>query len=207
MGGGAARFRPIQTCSGRGEGIATPTVITFPEDVTAGNMIAVGVATYIDDTRTVTVSDSILNPYPQVQTYSSVGLLRASLWFSKNISGGPCSIAIQPNGATYLRVAAREYAGADTVNPLDGISVNSGTSTIMNTGIIPVSAPNEMVVGVFVTTGNIEFAPNKAGLLAIYNTNGVVFTMGEFLADSDEDLKITIPPSQFCTIGASFKGA
>jgi hypothetical protein len=105
--------------------------VTFDSNVTAGNLIALGIYTNGDSGSFVSVS-SVSGSSCQSNTFTSsgtnpqadvVGNGQMFLYYAKNISGGACTITVTVSAAVViLRLHVQEISGADTAAPLDKTS-------------------------------------------------------------------------------------
>src|SRR3990167_8693513 len=77
----------VQSKSFDASGNATTIAVTFDSNVTAGNLIAVGVGHWSGNT--VTVADSLGNTYTQIrQVTDDANARRLTMFYAMNIAGG-----------------------------------------------------------------------------------------------------------------------
>jgi hypothetical protein len=124
---------------------ASARTTVFGSNVSAGNLIVVGVETY-NTGITVGVTDSCGNTYTQAGSYATNGLIKSSLWYARNITGGACTITVTPSASAYVSIQASEYSGADRVSPLDSVATGTGTSTTPSTSALTVTNADSLVV-------------------------------------------------------------
>ena len=127
---------------------------SFSSAVTSGNLIVVRIW-YNDPTRAVLkVTDSKGNTYARAvgPTSGPSGMTswRQELWYGKNVVGGTglsVTATFDASFTTEKSVAALEYAGADTVSPLDAAAAATTTSANASSGAVVTSSPAELIVG------------------------------------------------------------
>lgn len=136
-----------QNVSGYGNS-AAPQTLAFPADVTAGNLLVVGVATY-NPGVTVAVTDSQGNTYTQAVGYATsteAGGVRASQWYAIAGSTGPNTVTVSPSASAYSAIHLLERSGVDTADPFNAGSTGTGTGTAADCGSVPVAQADSLVV-------------------------------------------------------------
>jgi hypothetical protein len=106
-----------------------------------------------DNTSSITsVTDSLGNAYTLAIGPTSTTGLQQSIYYAKNIAGGNNTITVQFNqAASFPDVRIFEYAGADTVNPLDAKVAATGKGTTANSGSATTAVANELILGAGLT--------------------------------------------------------
>ena len=143
----------ITRVSGQSTGVsdnATGDTLTvaFPNHVTSGNLIVIGVAVS-DGTATITknagsatLGTITQDAYFSANDYESIP--QSITIFSAPVTGsGDCTMQFQEQGtAGYSSIALQEYTGADvSATRVDGTSTGSGTSLTPATGTV--TAPSQ----------------------------------------------------------------
>jgi hypothetical protein len=118
---------------------------SFPTAQTAGDLNIVVVSS--DPTSNVmSVKDSLGNSYalavgPTVGTTS-----KQSIYYAKNVAAGSDTVTVTFNQtANYPEVRILEYAGLDTVSPLDVSSAGTGSGVTADSGPATTTAANELI--------------------------------------------------------------
>lgn len=185
--------------------------ITFGANVTAGNLIAVGIR--LGAAGISSVTDNLGNTYnlvgSEVSAPSGEGL---SVWYAKNIAGGACTITVTPAASTTIRANAVEFSGRDTAAPLD--DANAGVDSVPDTnpiaGAVVVSAANaDIFVALCTDSGGVTVTPDAG-----YTLDTSIAT-GKYAQESRTgQAAATITPQatidgarNWAIIGAAFKAA
>lgn len=114
-----AFVQSAQTTTGN---VALGTVaVAFVSNVTAGNLIAVGITWYNDPITLSSVTDTLGNTYTVVQTVNIALAQRYATAYAKNILGGANTVTATFSLATaiFRGIIVHEVSGADTTAPLD----------------------------------------------------------------------------------------
>ena len=97
------------------------------------------------------MTDTKGNTYTLAAGPTAFGAARLSTYYAKNIVGGGTAITITVNltgvAVTGLEVLQFEYAGLDTVSPLDQVSAATANGTVMNSGSKTTTQVNELIYG------------------------------------------------------------
>ena len=173
---------------GANSNIASATTITklFPSNVTAGNLIVVGVGWGDSGTPpTCSVTDTLGNTFISINKIRDTNNKQSSeIFYAKNILGGADTItATFSASANYRRLVVSEYSGADITVPLDGnngrLETAPGTGTDgCNSLTITPTANGALIWGIGQETGGTTL------------TTGTNFTLrenagtGEMMAES-----------------------
>jgi fibronectin type 3 domain-containing protein len=123
---------------------STPTFSqAFPSNNTAGNLIIVSFSWDNSGGQSLsTIGDSQGNSYT-----SAVGSGNNSIYYAKNIHSGPNTVTVTFSAPTGGLMYLHEYAGLDTVAPLDQVSSQTGTGTTITSGAKTTTKANELIFG------------------------------------------------------------
>lgn len=152
---------------------ATASTVTYTS--TAGSLLVVGCSQNVNNTSTLTVSDSAGNTWTQAGTYSTgaTGTHESAMFYVANASA-VTSVTCTWSGSISGRVDVTlyEFTGADTSSPLDTTvnSANSGTGTSLTSGTFTTANANDALVYWVSTAGNPGTWTPGAGYS--FNTNG-----------------------------------
>ncbi len=131
----------------------SPVNLTFPGNVTAGNLIVVEIAEWKNNNNPVASisTDSLGNSYVNEASLRSItsSNSRALIIYAYNIAGGACTVPITVSGQ-YTTACATEFSGFTADDPLDVGATKVGNSTTPNVG--PTAAafdPDSLVCAVF----------------------------------------------------------
>ena len=128
----------VQSASISTDGTAATTVaVTFPGNVTAGNLIALfvafnNVANIIDS-----VTDSLGNTYTLVDTALNFASDSHASYYAKNITGGACTVTVTFTASVgYRSLTVHEVSGLDTTAPLDQHAINTQVAPDIGTDAV-----------------------------------------------------------------------
>ena len=143
----------------------------FPLSQSTGdlNVVVVG---WNDATSTISsVTDSSGNSYAVAAPLVTGTNLRQAIYYAKNItSASTNTVTVKFNkAASFVDVRILEYAGLDTVNPLDGTSGLSGQSLTSKSGPVKTTAATDLVLGA--NTVNSKTLSPGSGWVPIVITN------------------------------------
>ncbi len=135
----------------------TEVQVQYTDSVTAGNLLFA-----IPGGAASTPTDTLGNTYIPANFDNSI-------YFAISRASGPNTVTFQyPGGSVFAAVAVAEYSGVDEVSGLDGTSefepFPGQPTTDWTTGVIPVSVPQELVIGVFfigVGDQDLVFVPDS----------------------------------------------
>ena len=176
---------------------ATPTspvssvAVPFTAAQSAGNLIVVAVGWNDVTNSVVSIADSKGNAYlPAVgpTTNTAGGGLSQTIYYAKNIAAaaaGANTVTVTFDGATYYPdVRIVEYAGADTVAPVDVTAVGTGSTATSSTAAVTTLNPNDLL-----------FAANM--VFTLTGGPGTGFTQRTITGDGDivEDRSVAAPGS------------
>ncbi len=125
---------------------ASQIAVSFPSLQTTGdlNVVVVG---WADTSSTVqSVTDALGNTYTLAAGPTRGGGLTQAIYYAKNILSGGNSVTVKFNtvaNSPELRIF--EYAGVDTVSPLDQNATATGSSATADSGPATTTAPNELI--------------------------------------------------------------
>jgi Domain of unknown function (DUF1929)/IPT/TIG domain/Kelch motif len=121
----------------------------FPLPQSAGDLNIVVVGWNDATSKISSVTDSSGNSYTQAGSVVVGTNLTQAIYFAKNIvSASTNTVTVQFNqGASYPDVRIFEYAGLDTVNPLDVTNGSSGQSLTASSGSVTTTVATELVFG------------------------------------------------------------
>lgn len=140
----------VQGTGLQSEGSVASLAKAFDSNVTAGNLILVGASTYNSDPNTVT--DGLANSYTR-DVIENASLRKTAIFSSPDITGGACTVTLNPVASTYLGVVISEFSGAATSSVLDDSATGRDTSTDIDTGNI-VASDADIIFGVLSHASN-----------------------------------------------------
>src|SRR2546423_5609749 len=126
--------------------------VTFTQAQTAGNLNVVVVGWNDSTAQVQSLSDSAGNSYsvavgPTVQS----GTATQVIYYAKNIAAAPANsntVSVTfTQAAIYPDIRIAEYAGVDTVSPLDVDAAAQGGTDISDSGAVTITNSNEMLIG------------------------------------------------------------
>ena len=175
-------------------GAASQNQTAFNSNNQAGDLIVVEVF-WDDQTKSISsIVDSQGNAYVSaIGPFNFNGVAyRDQLFYAKNIKGGANTVTVTLSGApnTSFEVYVDEYAGADTVSPLDATSVASASANLADSGAATTRYSNELIVGYGENTNALS---PGAGFAARSDFNGNLV----------EDRSVMTPGSYHATINTS----
>lgn len=128
------------------------TLVTFSSNMTAGNLIVVGVT--VTNALTLgtvsSITDNQNNTYTLAKSATiseATSVIDEEIWYAKNIIGGIGTVTVN-HTVDNAAVFAREYSGFDT---LDVTSSANGSNTTPNTGTATTTVASELLI---VSTGD-----------------------------------------------------
>jgi len=154
---------------------ASQSTVTVPYVQAQGagdlNVVAVG---FNDGTTTITsVTDSAGNSYQLAAPLTRGSGLSQAVYYAKNIkaaTAGSNVVTVQFSGAAaFPDVRVAEYAGLDTVSPLDTTASASGSGATASSGNLTTSVANEVIFGAGMTAS--QFTGGTNGFIARLITN------------------------------------
>jgi chitodextrinase len=121
--------------------------VTFRKSNRAGDLIVAYVVW--DNTGPVSLTDSTGNAYVSAigPTQSSSDTTNAQIFYAKNVAAGPNTVtanfatAITARGVLYIH----EYSGIDQTSPLDAAVAASGSSFLMDSGLLTTGNANVLL--------------------------------------------------------------
>lgn len=141
----------VQCNSATPQSLQSTVTVTFTAAQTAGDLNVV-FAAWTDSVTTVSsVTDSAGNVYvPGLAPTTIAGTATEVAYYAKNIvaaAAGSNTVTVTFNGmAPSPDVRIAEYAGLDTVNPLDVAAGTTGIGTLATTGSFLTTSPADLVV-------------------------------------------------------------
>jgi hypothetical protein len=144
---------------------------SFSTAQTAGDLNIVVVSS--DPTSNVmSVRDSLGNSYALAVGPTAGIANKQSIYYAKNIAAGSDTITVTFNqSADYPEVRILEYAGLDTVSPLDVSSAGSGTSVNADSGPATTTAANELIFAANAVSNN-NFGPGSPFIARLLLSGG-----------------------------------
>src|ERR1022692_4011045 len=138
----------VQVAAATPQSPQSTVTVVYPAAQTAGdlNVVVVG---WVDSTSNVTsVSDSSGNAYA-LAIGPTIGTgLSQSIYYSKNIVSGSNTVTVTFNQAAAAPdIRILEYAGLDTVSPLDVTAAAAGNSNSASSGSATTTATSELILG------------------------------------------------------------
>ncbi len=128
--------------------------VTYPAAQTAGNLNVVVVGWNDASAAVSAVSDTGGNSYVLAAGPTAGTALTQSIYYAKNIAGGANAVTITFNrAASFPDIRVLEYAGADTMNPLDVTTAAAGTGLTANSGPAATTSLNELIFAAGTTFG------------------------------------------------------
>lgn len=138
--------------------------VTLPGPSTTGDFIVVSFYWQPQTSGVSSVTDTKGNTY-----YLAVGptnwggtSYRGATYYSSNINGGGPAITITVTYSPAIsgtQSYAAEYSGVAPVNPLDQVSAQSGTGTVLNSGPVATRQDTELVYGFAMSEGTATVNP------------------------------------------------
>lgn len=149
-------------------GSLTTLTVTFDSNVTAGNLIAVGVAWFSGGTTLDSITDSLGNSYTILDNPTTVAAAGSgAMAYAKNILGGACTITLTVSAnSTEFMAMAGEIAGRHLTSPLDGHVMNAESfvgSPRTSTAIVTTVA-SDYVFGFCMNINGNTFTPGSGFL-------------------------------------------
>lgn len=134
----------------------TSASVTFNSSTKAGNTI-VAYAIW-SNTGTVALSDTRGNIFVSAANAVAWGSgYRAQVFYATNIAGGTDTVTatFQTSVSSFGVFYVHEYAGINTLNPVDVVASATGSSSAMNSGSAVTTSPNDLVFGAGVSGNNV----------------------------------------------------
>jgi len=137
--------------------------VTYAAAQAAGNLNVIAVG-WNDTTAAVTsLTDTKGNVYVRaVGPTTYPGALTQSLYYAKSIAAaaaGTNSVTVKFNvAAAFVDLRILEYAGLDTVAPLDATAAAAGSTATNDSGPLTTTSPNELLFAANMTTGTTSGA-------------------------------------------------
>ena len=138
----------VQVAAAAPQSPQSTVTVVYPAAQTAGNLNVVVVG-WNDSTSNVTsVSDSSGNAYT-LAVGPTIGTgLSQSIYYAKDIVSGSNAVTVTFNqAATSPDIRILEYAGLDTVSPLDVTAAAVGNSNSASSGPATTTATSELILG------------------------------------------------------------
>src|SRR6202041_2841118 len=150
----------VQVAAAAPQSPQSTVTVVYPARQTAGDLNVV-VMGWNDSTSNVTsVSDSSGNSYILAVGPTTVTGLSQSIYYAKDIVSGSNTVTVTFNpaaGNPDIRIL--EYAGLDTVSPLDVTAAAAGNSSSASSGPATTTATSELILGadtIATTTTGVE---------------------------------------------------
>jgi hypothetical protein len=134
---------------------ALPFALTYNQNVQAGSLLEVTIGMF--GNATVTVTDSLGQVYSQAGNYSTNGAVRVCKFYFPNTAAGACTVTITPSISVLPTVDLAEYTGVTPANPVVGTAHDAGTGANPDTGVVTISAPENLVTAAY-TQGSANVA-------------------------------------------------
>lgn len=164
--------------------------VAFPANVNAGDLLIVG-SSLTNAASLATVNDSMGSSYFPIASIADVNGFStfAGLWYAIAPANGANTVTVTDNGLRAPGFVIAEYSGNASL-PLNGESTHEDTILVytfvpnpipFNTGLVPVSASGELVVGFTVGARTAASGSSIAGDPAFtvrLNTSGSGFATG-----------------------------
>ncbi len=135
----------------------TAVSVTLQSPQSAGNLLVV-FAGWNDTAATVSsVTDTRGDTFAlAIGPTKRTTVLSQSVYYAKNVIGGANTVTVRfSRAANFVDVRVLEYAGVDTVAPLDTAAAASGSSGLADTGLFTTHAAGDLLVaGDMVMTGS-----------------------------------------------------
>jgi hypothetical protein len=126
----------------------TTNTLSFDQNTTAGNLIVVSMVW--DNTAGAYVSDSQGNTYTANAIRQTWGPgWAAKTMYATTIVGGADTVTVSfiTPITSFGTVSISEYAGIDTVNPVDVSVSGTGTGSAMTSGAVITTSPTDLLYG------------------------------------------------------------
>jgi chitodextrinase len=137
----------------------TKTSVVFNASTQAGNTIVVYVIW--DNAGSVALTDSNGNAFVNVGGPLSWGSgYSAQIFYATNIVGGTDTVtaAFRTSVTSFGVIYVHEYAGINTLNPVDVTASASGSSTALNSGTATTTSANDLIFGAGVSDNMVTAA-------------------------------------------------
>src|ERR1022692_3381563 len=138
----------VQVAAATPQSPQSTVTVVYPAAQTAGdlNVVVVG---WNDSTSNVTsVSDSCGNAYSLAIGPTTGTGLSQSIYYAKDIVSGSTAVTVTFNQAAAAPdIRILEYAGLDTVSPLDVTAAAAGNSNSASSGSATTTATSELILG------------------------------------------------------------
>jgi hypothetical protein len=139
------------------------TTATFPGPSKPGDLVAVSSYWSSQAVSVTSVTDSKGNTYNlAIGPTNWGGSYRGATYYASNIAGGGAAttITITYSGAQGGTITyAAEYSGVATLNPLDQVSAQTGTGTVLNSGTMATGQGTELIYGFGMSAGSATIDP------------------------------------------------
>jgi hypothetical protein len=151
----------VQANSAQPTSPATTATITYTAAQTAGNLNVVIVG-WADTTATVPSppTDSAGNTYTLSFPATVGNGFSQAIYYAKNIvASGSNTVTVTFNVAAQSPdVRILEYSGLDTTNPLDDTNGQSGSGTLLDSGVVLTNFAGDLVIGASMSGGKVVTA-------------------------------------------------
>lgn len=146
----------VQDTAREAQRTATGT-IPFQVPTTQGDLL-VAAFDYDATANFTSITDSQGNTWTQAATeQTSPGGAKIRMFYAQNVKGGPDAITVNLSSPVQaLEIYIAEYHGIDPVAPLDGAASAAGGPTIVSSGTITTSTPNDLLVAYCVGDNDCE---------------------------------------------------
>jgi hypothetical protein len=140
------------------------TTATFPGPSNPGDLIVVSSYWSSQAVSVTSVTDTKGNTYNLAIGPTNWGgaSYRGATYYASNIAGGGAAttITITYSGAQGGTITfAAEYSGVATFNPLDQVSAQTGTGTVLNSGTVATGQGTELIYGFGMSAGVATIDP------------------------------------------------
>ena len=126
----------VQGTGSQSSGSVASLSKAFASNVTAGNSIAVGGISNSVLLGTGSVTDSLGNTYTRQVAVDGISAGRAAScgYLVDNITGGACTVTVDPTGSDFISMVIAEFSGTETTGSIDGNGTfNAGSGTTLTT--------------------------------------------------------------------------
>ncbi len=121
--------------------------VTFPSPNMTGNLLVASIVW--DNSGPVSVKDRMGNSYSSAigPTKRSGNWANAQIFYAKNVAGGSNTVTVyfSTSVTRYGHLSIHEYAGLDPIAPFAGAKADSGTSTLMDSGLLYTTTNNVLL--------------------------------------------------------------
>ena len=133
------------------QGGAKPSLaVVYPNNVTAGNLLVLGVWLESQSAAIASITDTRGNNYQLDRTQDIAATSRARLYSCISVGSGPNTITVTHNqgGSIQMSLQAMEFSGVTSTAWLDAVESDSATSNSLDSGVgQAIAQADEVLIG------------------------------------------------------------